>query len=99
MADLSFLERIEGAVAIGITALVGWIWTSTHKRISDAEKKVAELEVRMLQDTVSKHDFSAYEARAEQSRSELRDNVVHIYNKIDELKMLLLKNMHNGGKD
>lgn len=99
MADMSFLDRIEGFVALGITALIGWVWASTHKRISDTEKKVAELEVRMLQDTVSKHDFAAYEARAERSRGELRGNVVHIYTKIDELKMLLLKNMHNGGKD
>jgi len=97
MAEPSLFERVENAVVLGITALLGWVWTSTHKRIGDNAARIDQLEKKMHSDLVFKHDFSEYAERADKSRTELRDNIVHIYDKIDELKTILLTHANGNG--
>ena len=75
-----FLEKIVEWVILGVLAVGGWLFRGLHSRITELEKH-----------SVQKSDFRHFEERADQSRGELRESIIKLYDRMDELKSLILE--------
>ena len=78
-------KEIIGWIAAGVAGLVGFAVKSTNTRIS-----------RLEHETLSRSEFREYVEKAEQSRSELRDSVVKLFDKIDSIKDVLISRNTDG---
>lgn len=95
--DSWFGEAISASIA-AIVAGVAFAIRNTWGRIRRLEdctvrkKEFDELE----KSTVSKETFFEYAERAETDRRELRDGVVKLFDKVDEIKTILIAKNTDG---
>lgn len=80
MGNDSFLAQVLAWVAAGIAAIGAWLWVHTMGRISVLESTKLDLQT-----------FKDHVARSEKSRDELRESIVALYGKVDEVKDLLIE--------
>lgn len=80
--DASFLSQALGWVVAGVAGLAAWVWNHTMGRI----KKLEETKL-------DKAEFDKYVIQQETHRREFRDGQIATFNKIDELKTLLLEKL------
>lgn len=76
---MSFLERIEIWVAAGITGLISWLWIYTMGRIKNLEDSV-----------IKRDEFDKYAERVDKARDEMRDSIVKLFDKMDDLKTTII---------
>ena len=67
-----------------LSAAIGAVWAMLNSRISAVEKKADE--------AVQKSEFREYIARDEIAHEQLRQSVIKIFDKFDELKDLIVSN-------
>lgn len=78
--NTSFLGQVLAWVAAAIAAVGAWLWVHTMGRISALE--------------ASKLDFKTFDdhvKRSDKSRDELRESIIALYGKVDEVKDLLIE--------
>lgn len=73
------IEKALEWIILGLATVVAWLFRGHHARISTLENTA-----------MRKDDFYKYETKADVSRSELRESIIKLYDRIDELKSLLL---------
>lgn len=69
-----------------LTTVGGWVWYRLIKRMDDMGTQITVLQ----HDKMDQTDFVRYEERAERSRQEVRDSVVKLFDRIDDLKTLIV---------
>jgi hypothetical protein len=77
---VGFLDRLVDWLLMGVVALGGIIFKGHDSRISKLEEN-----------SVTKETFTSSEARAEKSRGEVRQAILNLYTKVDEVKDLIIE--------
>jgi len=77
---VGFLDRLVDWLLMGVVALGGIIFKGHDSRISKLEEN-----------SVTKETFNSYEDRAEKSRGEVRQAILSLYEKVDEVKDLIIE--------
>lgn len=78
--DQTLIGQVMTWAAGGIATIGAWLWANTMGRI------------KALEDSkVSKADFDRHVDRAQHDRDELRENQIKLFDKIDELKDLIVE--------
>jgi hypothetical protein len=77
--DPSLVAYVVGAVAAGAVAVVGWVGKNTLGRIAALESG-----------KVDKADFTTFMQQSEQHRRENREVQAKLFDKVDELKTIML---------
>lgn len=95
----SILKEVFGWIAAGVAAALGWAIKTTHERISKLEnctvrKKDFE---ELAHSTVKRETFDEYAERSKQERAELREGIVKLFDKVDEVKSILIRQNMDGG--
>ena len=92
-------KEAVGLAAAGIAAVIG----AAYKAAKSVGERLRHLEAcavkkadfkRLEESTVSKEEFQDYTHRSEKARDELRDSIVSIFDKLDELKTLMIGRRH-----
>ncbi len=84
-------------IALGAVGSIGaMIWGGVNtvlKRIRTLEMStVSKPEFEMLErEVVRKEDFKEFADRAEKSRNDLRESVVKLFDKVDDLRMIIIE--------
>ena len=90
--DNTIYNTILGALGAVLTAL-GAAWQRLTQRVGGLERDhVSREEIDKLKDaSVQKDDFKDYIERTDKSREELRDSVIKLFDRVDEVKDLLIE--------
>ena len=67
---------------IPLSAAIGAVWMMLNNRISAVEKKADS--------SVSRDDFREYINRDTEAHEQLRQSIIKVFDKIDELKVILM---------
>lgn len=79
------VKEIFNWVLAGVAGLIAWAIKTTNSRIGKLEDC-----------SVMKEEFREATKRATQDRDELRDSVVKLFDKIDEIKTILIRHNTDG---
>lgn len=84
--ETSFAAWAMGAIGAGITGILGWLALNTMGRISALEQ--GKVDKKSFDDAMQRADTSRTELRQtmETHRSETRENVIGLHEKIDGLR-------------
>lgn len=97
-----FMDLLRGAGVLLIAA-ISWILNRVHTRLIEVERAMVELGnsavkkdefgdlKRKVGDKVGKAEFNEYLARSETTRTELRNGQISLFEKIDQLKDLMIQ--------
>ena len=90
--DTELFKLVAGAVGsvgvmifTGVKTVLGRLRRLEMNTVSKPEFEMLEREV------VRKDDFREYVERSDQSRSELRDSIVKLFDKFDDLKTIIIE--------
>lgn len=78
------IEKFIEWIVLGVMGVGAWLYKNLHSRIAELERT-----------TVRQDTFSKFEERADAARTELRESIIKLYDRIDELKSLLLERGHD----
>lgn len=91
--DASIIKEVVAWIGAGVAGVIAWAVKSTSARLNKLEKcavkrpEFAELE----KSAVRRDEFREYSERAECARDELREGITKLFDKVDELKTLLIQ--------
>ena len=94
--DAGLASQILGWLGSAVVAVLSAIWAGVKTvltRLRHVEaNSVPRAEFDLLdREAVRKDDFKDYAERSERSRTELRDAVVKLFDKFDELKTIIIE--------
>lgn len=78
--DSSFTGQVLAWVAAGIASIGAWLWTNTMGRIAKLES-----------DKIGREEFDKYVDRADHDRNERRETEIKLFDKLDQLKDLIIE--------
>lgn len=96
--DGGFFQEVISAVIATIVGGIAWIVRNTYGRIrklEDCTVRKSEFE-KLEHSVVSKETFDDHSTRVETDRKEMREGIVKLSDKLDEIKTILIKQNTDG---
>jgi hypothetical protein len=96
--ESNILKEVLGYIVAGVATALAWAIKTTHTRISTLEDCTVRKKDfdQLAQSVVKRETFDDYAERAKVERTELREGIVKLFDKVDEIKTILIQKNLDG---